>query len=174
MRSRWVSDEVVQALLVALTAPNRLACEMSWRYGMRIGDVLDTRTADVRRGRWSYREEKTGKLRRITLSQDMRTRLLMQAGAVYVFEGRLDPFKHRTRFAVYKDIRRAAGLFRLGRGVSPHSMRKGYAVRKMHQTGDLKRVQRLLNHDDEAVTMIYAFADVIANQKKSKKNRKNT
>lgn len=173
MRSRWVADRSVESILDALTPANRLACEMSWRYGMRIGDVLDTRTRDVQKGRWSYREEKTDKRRRVCISEDMRRRLLGQAGAVYVFEGRLSPLKHRTRFAVYKDIRRAAELFRLGRGVSPHSLRKAYAVRTYHEGGnDLKRVQRLLNHDDEAVTMIYALADQMESNRKARKRGK--
>ena len=166
MRSRWVSDEVIRAILVALMPPNRLAVEMSYRYGMRIGDVLATKTEDVRKGRWTYKEEKTGKRRRITLSPRFQIQLLQQAGRIYVFEHRLDVKRHRTRFTVYKDVRRAAELFRLGAGVSPHSARKGYAVREYHQSGnDLNRVQRLLNHSSEAVTMIYALADEIMPKK---------
>lgn len=160
MRSRWVTDEVMRAILVALTDTNRLAVEMSWRYGMRIGDVLAVKTAQVRRGRFTYSEEKTGKHRRITLSPDFQLRLLREAGRIYVFEHRYDVKRHRTRQSVYKDIRRAAALFRLGRGVSPHTARKCYAVKAYRESGkDLKRVQRLLNHSNEAVTMIYALAD---------------
>lgn len=166
MRSRWVSDEVIRAILVALTPPNRLAVEMSYRHGMRIGDVLATRTEDVRKGRWTYKEEKTGKRRRITLSPAFQTRLLQQAGRIYAFEHRLDYKKHRTRFAVYKDVKRVAEFFRLGEGVSPHTARKGYAVREYHKSGgDLKRVQKLLNHSSEAVTMIYALADEVIYKK---------
>lgn len=166
MRSRWVSDEAIRAILVALTLPNRLAVEMSYRYGMRIGDVLATKTEDVRKGRWTYKEEKTGKRRRITLSPSFQIQLLQQAGRIYVFEHRLDVKQHRTRFAVYKDVRRVAEFFRLGAGVSPHSARKCYAVREYHQSGnDLKRVQKLLNHSSEAVTMIYALADEIISKK---------
>lgn len=163
MRSKWVTDEVIRAILVALTPPNRLAVEMSWRYGMRIGDVLATRTEDVRKGRWTYKEEKTGKRRRVTLSKGFQAELLRQAGRVFVFEHRLDWRRHRTRFAVYKDVRRVADFFRLGRGVTPHTARKAYAVREYHAHGnDLARVQRLLNHSSEAVTMIYALADDIS------------
>lgn len=159
MRSRWVDDEKVRLILAALMPANALAAEMSYRYGMRIGDVLATKTADVRRGRWTYTEEKTGKKRRITLGRSFQDELLRQAGRLYVFEHRTDYKRHRTRQAVYVDIRRAAGAFRLGRGVSPHSMRKAYAVKAFDRTKDLKRVQHLLNHTSEAVTMIYALAD---------------
>lgn len=160
LRSKWISDEVIRAILVALTDTNRLAIEMSWRYGMRIGDVLATKTADVRRGRWTYSEEKTGKHRRVTIGKELQLRLLRESGRIYVFEHRYDTKRHRTRQAVYKDIRRCAALFRLGRGVSPHTARKCYAVNAYRESGrDLKRVQKLLNHSNEAVTMIYALAD---------------
>lgn len=73
----------------------------------------------------------------------------------------MDWRKHRTRQAVYKDIKRAARLFRLPAQlqVSPHTARKVYAVAAYQTSGSLKRVQALLQHSDEAVTMLYAMAD---------------
>lgn len=166
MRSEWVPHETINHVLVALTAPNRLAIEVSMRYGMRIGDVLSMRREDIVRGSWTYKEEKTGKSRRIRLSELLQQRLLAQSGRVYIFEHRTDWKRHRTRQAVYKDIRRAAKAFRLEEHVSPHSARKIYAVDAYRRYGDIKRVQKLLNHSDEAVTMIYALADAI--EKKAK------
>lgn len=159
MRSRWATDDVFSAVLVGLTDANRLAVETSVRYGMRIGDVLALTAENVRKGQFSYREEKTGKRRRVKLSADLQARLLAQSGRVYVFEGRNDWRAHRTRQAVYKDIRRVADALRLGRGITPHTARKKYAVSAYHRLGSMKKVQRLLNHSDEAVTMIYALAD---------------
>lgn len=148
-------------LLAALTPPNRLACEMSLRYGMRIGDVLSLKTEQLRKGKLSYREQKTGKRRVVNVSRKFRDILLSQAGRVYVFEHRTDPYRHRTRQAVWKDLKRVARIFRLG-DVSVHSCRKGYAVRNYRQSGDIEKVKRLLNHSDEAVTMLYAMADVLS------------
>lgn len=174
MRSRWIDDEKIRAVLLALTPQNALAAEMSYRYGMRIGDVLRTKTEDVRKGRWTYKEEKTGKTRRIALCKSFQAELLRSAGRVYVFEHRTDWTRHRTRQAVYKDIVRAATAFRLGRGISPHTMRKGYAVNAFKRSGgDLKKVQALLNHSDEAVTMIYALADQLDGRKKYDKGNQN-
>lgn len=166
MRSEWIPHETVEHILVALMPPNRLAIEVSMRYGMRIGDVLSMRRVDVAKGSWTYKEEKTGKRRRIRLSELLQKRLLAQSGRIYVFEHRLDWKRHRTRQAVYKDIRRAAKAFRLEEHVSPHSARKIYAVDAYKRYGDMKRVQKLLNHSSEAVTMIYALADAI--EKKNK------
>ena len=161
MRSGWVSDDVMGHLLAALTPPNRLACEMSLRYGMRIGDVLNIKTEQLHSEKLSYREEKTGKRRVVHVSAQLRLRLLSQAGRLYVFEHRTDPLRHRTRQAVWKDLKRVAYVYRL-KDVSVHSCRKGYAVRRYRECGDLRRVKQLLNHSDEAVTMLYAMADVLS------------
>lgn len=165
MRSEWVPHETINHVLVALMPPNRLAIEVSMRYGMRIGDVLSMRREDVVRGSWTYKEEKTGKSRRIRLSELLQQRLLAQSGRIFIFEHRTDWKRHRTRQAIYKDIRRAAKAFRLEEHVSPHSARKIYAVDAYKRYGDIKRVQKLLNHSSEAVTMIYALADALDKKK---------
>lgn len=159
MRTSWISDDNFTLILRLLTPANRLAIEMMLRYGMRIGDVLSTRTIDVKKGDWTYKEEKTGKTRRIRCHGDFALRLLEQAGRIYVFEGRSDYRKHRTRQAVYKDIKRAAKALRLDCNAGTHSARKNYAVNQYRVTGDIRKVQRLLNHSDETITMIYALAD---------------
>ena len=159
MRSRWVEPDTMRCLLAGLMPANELAIEMSLRYGMRIGDVLNLTKETVLKGRFSYREQKTGKRRAIKPSADFQSRLVGQSGKLYIFEHRTDWKRHRTRQAVYKDIRRIAQAFRLGRGISPHSARKIYAVERYTNTGSLKKVQALLNHSDEAVTMLYALAD---------------
>ena len=87
---------------------------------------------------------------------------------MYVFEGRFDRLRHRTRQAVYKDLRRAAKLFRLDVHVSPHSARKAWAVDEYHRTGSITRVQRNLNHTDPSVTMLYALADQLEARKRPK------
>lgn len=161
MRSGWIADDTMGHLLAALTPSNRLACEMSLRYGMRIGDVLSLRTEQLMKSKLSYREQKTGKRRVVNVSAQFRGVLLGQAGRVYVFEHRTDPFRPRTRQAVWKDLKRVSRIFRLG-DVSVHSCRKGYAVRKYRECGDMEKVKRLLNHSDEAVTVLYAMADVLS------------
>lgn len=153
--------EELRHVLSALTAPNRLACEISESTGLRIGDVLLLRRDQLQRGqRLTVREQKTGKTRRVYLPSDLYRRALRMAGSIYVFEGRLDGRKPRTRQAVYKDLRRAARLYRCRAHISPHSCRKVWAVNAYKASGgDLRKVQRLLNHSSEAVTMLYALAD---------------
>lgn len=146
----------------------QLACEVSACTGLRISDVLNLRSERLRE-RFSVRELKTGKVKRVRLPKALLDRLLSQAGRIYVFENRLDYKKPRTRQAVYKDLRRAAKLFRVKEThISPHSARKIYAVSECRRTGSIERVKKLLNHEDEAVTMLYAMADQLE-QRRGKK-----
>lgn len=170
MKSDVIAREEFGHILAALTMPNRLAIEVSLCTGLRIGDVLNLRTESLAE-RMTVRESKTGKTRRVRLPAGLVSRLIGLAGRIWVFEGRIDYRKHRTRQAVYKDIKRAAGILRLSKKmqISPHSARKIYAVGQYQKTGDLEKVRKLLNHSRETVTMLYAMADVLTERRFIKK-----
>ena len=155
MKSAWVSDDVMSHILAALTKENRLAVLVSLTTGLRISDVLGLRTDQLRK-------KFTLKRKLVTLSDKLLNELIAIAGPVFVFEHRCDPRRHRTRQAVYKDVRRAARAFRIDVRVSVHSARKIYAVKQYKRTCSIQRVQELLNHSSEAVTMVYALADQLA------------
>lgn len=104
-------------------------------------------------------EHKTQKKSRKRLSKALFDRLNAQKGAVFVFEGRDDICKHRTRQAVWADLKRARKALRLKQNVAPHSARKGYAVDLLQRGGEIDKVQRALNHSHESDTLIYALAD---------------
>ena len=164
-RSQWIPRAYLEHLLAAMMPSNALAIRISANHGLRIGDVLRMTVADVRKNVWSFKEEKTGKRRRVKLSEREKRQLLSIAGKIYVFEHRLDHHKHRTRQAVYKDIKRAAKYMRVPL-VSPHTARKIYSVEQYRKSGgNMTKVQRLLNHDDEAVTILYALADKMSKYK---------
>ncbi len=161
MQSDYISPDMMEHVLAALMPANALAIRVSMETGLRIGDVLEIKTAEAQKGRWTVREGKTGKTRRVRLSKALQADVLRQSGHIWAFPGRSDGRCHRTRQAVYKDIRRAAEAFRLREHISPHTARKMYAVASLRRYGDVKKVQQLLNHDNEAVTMIYALADAL-------------
>lgn len=174
MRSSYVEPDVFRLLLTALMPENRLALEVSLATGLRIGDVLSLKTKDLQRERFTVKEQKTGKARRVYLPVRLRAACCTIAGRYFVFENRLTPTKPRTRQAVYKDLKRVAQLYRLnGRKltgqISPHSARKVYAVGEYQRTGSMEKVRRLLNHSNEAVTMLYALADELEGRKKHQK-----
>lgn len=168
MRSDYIFSGELQHVLAALTPPNRIACELSLATGLRIGDCLNMRTHKLAE-RVTVRELKTGKTRRVYIPAELLERMRQISGKIFVFEHRTNQAKHRSTSAVYKDIKRAARLFRLDSvlQISPHSCRKVYAVEEYHRTKDLKRIQRLLNHEKEAVTIIYAMADMMTARKLS-------
>lgn len=160
IRADYVHADNFVHILSALMPPNRLALIVSLTTGLRIDDVLSLKTQDVRKQRFTIKEMKTGKRRTIRLSKSLCDELLAQSGRIFIFEHRLDPRKHRTRQAVFKDLKRACELFRVsGVHISPHTARKIYSVGEYKRTCSVKQVQKLLNHSSEAVTMLYAMAD---------------
>lgn len=167
-RSSWVSDDVMGLILAAMLPENRLAVEVSLATGLRISDVLALKTEVVKRTQRPYvTDSKTGKTHRVYLPAELRQRMLQQAGKVWVWPGRLKPLEeHRTRQAVYKDMRQAVQVMRRaqhvqrGQNVSPHSARKCAAVRVYHR-GGYDAAAALLQHDQEhpLVTLLYALSD---------------
>ena len=170
MRTNWVPKGEMIHILAGLQAENRLACEISLATGLRINDVLALKTIKVKKQRFTIREEKTGKTRFIRLPAELQKRCLMCCGQHYVFEGRLNGRTHRTRQAVFKDLKKVAAAFGLKKNIAPHSLRKIFAVEEFEKCGgNLKKDQKLLNHDSEAVTMLYAMSNLIDKRKNFKK-----
>lgn len=160
MTTEYLLDKEVEHVLAALTTSNALVCQVSLHTGLRIGDVLSL-TREQLRPRFWVTERKTGKKKYVGLPEGLRNALHQNwvdcGKGKWLFPGR-DPRQHRTRQAVWKDVKRAAAAFRLNQNVAPHSFRKVYAVDLMEQYGDIEKVRRALNHSNEAVTMIYAMA----------------
>lgn len=168
-KAEYVPMDELGHIYAALMPANRLACQVAEATGLRIGDVLALRTEQLRKGqRLTVTEAKTGKTRRVYIPKQLYGLLLEQAGDVWVFPGARDPrVKHRTRQAVWADLKRAARAFRLPQNVSPHSLRKVYAVDQWDRCGDLAAVGQLLNHSPAhpETTMIYAMAGELYRRK---------
>lgn len=148
----------MEHVFAALTPANRLVCRVCVATGLRVGDVVALRTEQLAQQFW-ITEQKTKKRRRVNLTAPLLKQLKAQAGSVWVFPGERDPAKHRTRQAVWHDVKRAAKAFRLPQNVGVHSFRKVYAVDQLKRgKGNLGRVQRALNHADISTTMIYAMS----------------
>lgn len=170
MTAEYLLFEQMEHVFAALTPENRLVCRVCVATGLRVGDVVALRTDQLAPQFW-VTEQKTGKRRRVNLAAALLDELRRQSGAVWVFPGR-DPAKHRTRQAVWRDVKRAAKAFRLPQNVSVHSLRKVWAVDKLTKArGNLAVVQRGLNHSDQATTMIYAMAYQLYQAKYGKLHR---
>ena len=118
-----------------------------------MSDVLALKTAQIKPRFW-VTERKTGKRKQVGLPDALRAEILAQAGEEWAFPGRC-PDKPRTRQAVWRDVKRAAALYRLPQNVATHSFRKTYAADVMAAYGNLAKVQRMMNHSSPTCTLIY-------------------
>lgn len=157
MTTDYLLHREVDEVLAMLMPGNALVMRVALHTGLRVGDVLSLRTEQLAPRFW-VTESKTGKRRQIGLPEPLLSDLKKCAGDYWVFPGK-DPKNHRTRQAVWKDVKRAAKALRLPQNVGPHSARKVYAVELLAKYGEIKKVQRALNHGSESVTLIYALAD---------------
>lgn len=157
MRTEYLLEKEVERMLGLLTPGNRLVMRVCLHTGLRVGDVLGLRPEQLKPHFW-ITEAKTGKRRQVGLPEPLLSDLKESSGKYWVFPG-VDERKHRTRQAVWKDVKRAAKALRLPQNVGPHSARKVYAVEIMQRYGDIERVRRALAHSSDSVTMIYAMAD---------------
>ena len=171
MRAGYLIDRQLDMILAALTPANRLVCRVMLHTGLRISDVVELPREAVKFN-FTVTEKKTRKRRRVRLSPELVAEVLAGSeGSPWAFPSPADPQRHRTRQAVWKDIKRAQRAFRLNINAAPHSMRKVYAVELMHKYGDIDRVRRALNHDHYDTTFLYALADQLPPPRPRKKRR---
>ena len=169
MTTEYLLRREMEHVLAALTPSNRLVCRVCLQTGLRVGDVVSLKTRDLK-GQFWVTEAKTRKRRRVNLPRELLDQIRAQAGEVWAFPGR-KPGQHRTRQAVWADVKRAAKAFRIRQNIAPHSFRKVYAVELLRRCGDVKRVQRALNHSDCATTMVYVMAAELLEAKRRGKSK---
>lgn len=145
-----------------MTYENVLALRVSLETGLRIDDVLSLRACQIVRRTICGTAEKTDKPYKKTISADLAKRLatLTPNAGGYIFPHRLNSMKHRTRQAVWLNMKKAAALMGVKLNAAPHSARKTYAVEMFRDKG-LEQTQRELQHDRISTTMIYAFSDML-------------
>ncbi len=156
--SEYLNPEVYRELYRVMQRDNVNALRVSLETGLRIDDVLSLHPDQVRGRTIAYTASKTGKSGKARISEGLRRELLTGANSVFVFPGR-KAGKHRTRQAVYKDLKKACKLLGVSGQISPHSARKTFAV-ELRKSAGLAEVQKALQHTDQDTTMLYAFADV--------------
>jgi integrase len=170
LTTEYLYQQEVDRVLSALMPQNQLIVKVMLQTGMRLSDALQMPIEGLSTSGW-YVEGKTGKKRRYGLPRPLLEAIKEQAGPEWAFPGR-KPGTHKTRQAVWRDIKRAAVAFRLPQNVGAHSMRKVYAVRLMQKYGKLEKVQRNLNHASGSVTAIYAMADILLDRKLQDRERR--
>lgn len=163
MTTEYLLDREIDRVLAALMPQNALIVRTVLQTGLRISDVLELRTEQLKSSMWVV-EKKTGKRHRCGLPADLLQAIRAQAGKEWAFPG-AKPGTHKTRQAVWCDVKRAAKAFRLPQNIGTHSFRKVYAVKLRQKYGSLARVQRAMAHSTPSVTAIYAMADTLLEDK---------
>ena len=160
MRAEYIDRDVWRAIMPCMTRANALAVAVSLETGIRIGDVLRLQLSDISDSSISYTAAKTGKQGTADCPERLLTLLRQQARGGACFPPRRgSKTPHRTRQAVWRNVRAAAERSGIKPHISPHSARKTYAVELYHSKG-IAAVQRALQHDSVNTTNLYALADL--------------
>jgi len=179
MRSKYIDKKTVEKLRGAMDASEWLPLRISLETGLRIGDVVSLKCADVKRsnGRGDTprffiraKAKKTGKTGDFAISEALFRKLKARESALVAKGGdkktqmifpSYGKTQHLTRQAAWSRMKRAAHKLGIpADGISPHSLRKSFAVALMHERG-ITAVKEALQHSSTAVTRIYAYADTI-------------
>ena len=163
MRSKYIDKNTVDKLRRSMVNEEWLPLRISLETGLRIGDVVSLKHTALKRKDGSYflrtAAQKTGKLGDFPISDALAEVLKVRKGT-FIFPS-YGKTGHLTRQAAWSRMKTAA--HRLGinaDGISPHSLRKCFAVALRHQAG-IEAVKKALQHSSSAVIRVYAYADTV-------------
>ncbi len=169
MKAGYIEPEAVRALQNAiLNAPRPrkqawLPFALALSTGLRIGDIVALPAGALVGCRLTYTASKTGKQGSADIPPELAEALRSCGNSRWLFPS---PYRggaqHLTRQAAWKRIKTAAKRAELpADGISPHSMRKVFAVDLCARQG-LGAVQRALQHSRVDVTELYALSDYLS------------
>lgn len=157
MKSKYIEQKTVEELRGSLNADEWLPLWVALETGLRVGDVVALRRASLKEDGIHYRAQKTKKCGVAKISAELRHHLPTKGK--WLFPSPYKKGEHITRQCVWSRIKRAAKRAGVNpEGVSPHTLRKVFAVELYREKG-FKAVQEALQHTNGATTEIYSFAD---------------
>lgn len=157
MQSKYLENSEVEKIREVMSEERFLPLWVSLETGLRVGDVVSIKPSNVKPDGIHYRAQKTNKYGIAPISEELRKKLRRKGK--WLFPSPSDPSKHITRQTVWARIKSAGKKAGLDlRGVSPHAMRKVFAVELYKEQG-FKVVKKALQHNNNATTEIYTFAD---------------
>lgn len=158
MKAKYVDLSELDKLRALCATEAWLPFWVSLETGLRIGDVVKLRKANLQADGLHYKAQKTGKNGVASISKALREELQKRRGK-WVFPSPYKPGQHLTRQCAWARIKTACKRAGVNPdGVSPHSLRKVFAVELYREKG-FKAVQEALQHNNSATTEIYSFAD---------------
>ena len=158
MKSKYLDIPEVKKLQAVMDREAWIPFWVSLETGLRIGDVVKLRKANLKPDGLHYKAQKTGKNGVATVSAELRAELSRKRGK-WLFPSPYKPGQHITRQCAWARIKAACERAGIDPdGVSPHSLRKVFAV-ELYRDKGFKAVQEALQHNSAATTEIYSFAD---------------
>lgn len=158
MKSKYIETTELDKLRSILAAEAWLPLWVSLETGLRIGDVVKLRRQNLQADGLHFKAQKTGKNGVAKVSAELRRELSRRRGK-WLFPSPYKAGKHITRQCAWARIKTACKKAGIDPdGVSPHSLRKVFAVELYREKG-FKAVQQALQHNSAATTEIYSFAD---------------
>ena len=167
MRTDYLNPQIYNRLYAVMTYDNVLALRISLETGLRIDDVLSLRAEQLKGRTLRGVAEKTGKPYKKVISADLASRLRALKRQGYIFPHRTKKNAHRTRQAVWANMKKAADILGVKLNAAPHSARKTYAVELLNDKG-IDAVQKELQHDRISTTMLYAFSNLLTDNANKK------
>ncbi len=159
-------DEVLQFFAAFPTDPDRMMVRTTYACGLRIGEVVRLRVADIdsRRGVLQVRQGKGRKDRQVPLSpqllQELRDYWRRFRPHDWLFAG-LGLGGHRSITALQRRVTRAVRALGWIKHVSLHTLRHSYATHLLEAGVDVVTLQRLLGHNDLETTTRYLHVSTL-------------
>jgi integrase len=142
---------------------------ISYETGLRIGDILKLRFADIRDNPLNIYETKSKRVRQIEISEELHRHLNQKFKYRFYFpfgnslslcfQSLRKPQKAINRSTYYRRLKKASKALKIN--FSAHSGRKLYAQNIFEQTGSVPAVQNALNHKYITTTATYLDIDLV-------------
>jgi len=153
-------DEVLKLLQCILSRKQRMLLTMMYATGMRVGEAVRLRVADIDSRRMTILVAcgKGDKQRLVPLSHKLLTELRLfwktHRNPVWLFPSRR-PDRPLSAAAPGRTVQRAKLRAGLKRRFSTYALRHTFATELLEAGVDLPTIQRLLGHGSVSTTMIY-------------------
>jgi integrase/recombinase XerD len=150
-------DEVGRMIYSTKNLNHRLIIQVGYSAGLRLSEIINLKWQDIDFDRdiIHLKNAKGKKDRIVMLSRIVKEELykLTQNKQGYVFVTNRDG-KYTDR-SVQKILENAAIKARLGKKVTPHTLRHSFATHLLENGTDIRYIRDLLGHSDISTTMIY-------------------
>lgn len=159
-------DEVLQFFAAFPTDPDRMLVRTTYACGLRIGEVVRLRVADIDSGRGvlQVRQGKGRKDRQVPLSPQLLSELRDYwrrcRPTDWLFPGP-GACGHRSISALGRRVTRAVRALDWTKRVSLHTLRHSYATHQLEAGVDVVTLQHLLGHNDLQTTARYLHVSTL-------------